>query len=32
ILVNIDYYDDARNIELIAQTNLGKNIISAFSN
>ena len=32
ILVNIDYYDDARNIELIAQTNLGKNIIKAFSN
>ena len=32
ILVNIDYYDDARNIELIVQTNLGKNIIKAFSN
>ena len=30
-LVNIDYYDDARNIELVAQTELGENIIQAFS-
>lgn len=32
LLVNIDYYDDARNIEFIAQSALGENIIQALSN
>ena len=32
LFVNIDYHDDARNIELVAKSKLGEEIIQALSN
>lgn len=32
LFVNIDYHDDARNIELVSQSELGEKIIQALSN
>lgn len=32
LFVNIDYHDDARNIELVSKSNLGEEIIQALSN